>query len=110
MGRHRQCQKALRIAHCCMVHAQQRDACAHGRSAGSGKALTCAGMQERLEQVQAEFTTALEDDEALLEAADAQMSDWDRVALTYRIERQKLAKAMDTILQLYTRLAKEGQK
>lgn len=65
-------------------------------------------MQERLQQVQAEFTTSLEGDEALL-GSNQQLSDWNQVALEYRIERKKLAKAMDSILRLYARLAEEGR-
>jgi hypothetical protein len=53
----------------------------------------------KLEEIEAEFTTTLEQDKALKAAGG--LTPWHQVAVDYRIERKALARAARKVLDIY---------
>jgi len=66
-----------------------------------------AELRQRLAAVEAEFTSALADDEAA--ASSAVAGTWEDEAARYRVSRKQIAAAMGTILKVYERVLSESQ-
>jgi hypothetical protein len=58
------------------------------------------GLYKRLEQVEGDFETSVEEDELLLRSSEG-LTAWQRAATVYRLERKKIATAARLVLDVY---------
>jgi hypothetical protein len=57
-------------------------------------------LYKRLEQVEGDFETSVEEDELLLRSSEGSTA-WQRAATVYRLERKKIATAARLVLDVY---------
>lgn len=63
-------------------------------------------LMDKLQQIEEEFTTTLQYDLTL--QAQPALSAWESAALTYRIERKKIAAAARRVLEIYEEIVQKG--